>query len=311
MIADLQIRPGSAEIAETVRIGLGAAQRPGDPVSMARLHQSRGHLRTNAGDRAGARAELDRALEFARAAGDRHAEVVALHNIGYIDFANYDYAASLPAYQRAAALRRRYGEAGGDAMSIAMLGYALAMLGRDREAAEHAREALLLSQEPDGRHPLMMCHCTLGVLAPRADRLEEAEEHFQRMLALSRETGHHIFEPHAHYRLATVQLRRGEQGTHLDLAEAAARRADDVDNFILNLRGRVHLAAGRLGTAMDCYRESLDIAIAQRNAYHEAFARRGIAAVLAVTDPTTAATQRAIARDLLAGLQIPEPGMEP
>ena len=196
-------------------------------------------------------------------------------------------------------------------MSIATLGYALAMLGRDQEAAAHAGEALLLSQEPDGRYPLMMCHCTLGVLALRADRLDEADGHFQRMVALTRETGHRAFEPHAHYRLATVQLRRGEQVTHLDLAEAAARQVEGADNFILNLRGRVHLAAGRLGPAMDCYRESLDIAIAQRNAYHEAFARRGIAAVLALTDPAAGSAQRDIARDLLAGLQIPEPGMEP
>ena len=311
MIGYLQIRPGSAEVAETVRIGLAAAQRLGDPVALARLHRSRGNLRTGAGDRARARAELDRALEFARAAGDRQAEVVALHNIGFIDFANYDYAASLPAYQQAAALRRKYGAAGGNAMSIATLGYALAMLGRDQEAAAHAGEALLLSQEPDGRYPLMMCHCTLGVLALRADRLDEADGHFQRMLALTRETGHRAFEPHAHYRLATVQLRRGEQATHLDLAEAAARQVEGADNFILNLRGRVHLAAGRLGPAMDCYRESLDIAIAQRNAYHEAFARRGIAAVLALTDPAAGSAQRDIARDLLAGLQIPEPGMEP
>jgi tetratricopeptide (TPR) repeat protein len=237
--------------------------------------------------------------------------VVALHNIGFIDFANCDYAASLPAYEQAAALRRKYGEAGGNAMSIATLGYALAMLGRGREAGEHAREALLLSQEADGRYPLTMCHCTLGVLALRADRLDEAEDHFRRMLALTLETGHRTFEPHAHYRLATVQLRRGEQATHLDLAETAARQADGPDNFILNLRGRIHLAAGRLGPAMDNYRESLDMAVAQRNSYHEAFARRGVAAVLAVTDPAAAPTQRAIARDLLAGLQISEAGMEP
>ncbi|WP_169739828.1 ATP-binding protein [Actinospica robiniae] len=311
MIGYLQIRPGSAEIAEIVRIGLAAAQRLGDPVALARLHRSRGNLRTSAGDRGGARAELSRALEFARAAGDRQAEVVALHNIAFIDFANCDYAASLPVYEQAAALRRQYGEAGGNAMSIASLGYALAMLGRDREAAAHAREALLLSQEPDGRYPLTLCHCTLGLLALRADRLDEADEHFRHMLALTRETGHRAFEPHAHYRLATVQLRRGEQVTHLDFAEAAAAQAEGADNYILNLRGRVHLAAGHLGPAMDCYRESLDMAIARRNTYHEAFARRGIAAVLALTDPAAAPAQHAIARDLLAGLQIPETGLDP
>ena len=302
-----QARGWSSEHPELVRIGLAAAERLGDRVALARLHRSDGVLKALAGDRNGGRASLERALQWARAAADRQVEVVALHNIGFIDFARGEYAAALPVYEQAAALRREYGGAGGNAMPIAVLGYILAMLGRVEEADACSREALAISQATADGYPLTMCHHTLGVLALRAGRLDEADDHFSQMLSLASATGHRGFEAYAHHLLATVQLQRGEPTTHLDLAEAIAADAEIVDTSILNLRGRVHLAAGLTAAAIDCFQASLDGWTAIGNRHNEAYARLGLADALAADDPDAAKLQRARARELLASLGIPDP----
>jgi tetratricopeptide (TPR) repeat protein len=310
MFGYLQARGWPRDHIKLVRIGLAAASRLGDDVARIRLHRTAGILRVHAGDRAGGRSELEGALRLARTTGDAHAEVVLLHNLGFIDFAASDYAAALPAYEQAAALRRRYGPAGGNAMPIAVLGFVMAMLGRAEEADMFSREALALSGQGD-EYPQTQCHHTLGILALRAERLTEAEDHFTRMLDLARETGHRGFEAHAHGLLANVQLRRGEQPTHLELAEATAQHTEMIDVFIVNLRGYVHLAAGRQPEAITCFQATLDEALTTNSRYVEAHARRGLGAALATTDPAAAQAQRASADKLFAELGIPEPADYP
>lgn len=306
MLGYLQARGWSRDHMELVEIGLTVATRLDDHVALLRLHRSGGVLRALVGDRAGGRAELERALHLAQTTGDRHAEVVVLHNIGFVDFAAGDFAAALPAYEQAAALRRQYGDVGGNPMPIAVLGYVHAMLGHTEEADTYSREALILCEDRDG-YPRTQCHHTLSVLALRGGRLTEAEHHGNRMLSLAIETGHRGFEAHAHYLLATIQLRRGVQLTHLDLAEAIAEHAEMVDVFIVNLRGHLHLAAGRQLEAVTCFQTSLDEALITANRFYEAHARRGLGTALATTDPDAAQAQDAAARKLFADLGIPEP----
>jgi uncharacterized protein HemY len=150
-----------------------------------------------------------------------------------------------------------------------------------------------------------MAHHTLGLLALDEGRYDDANTHFARMLSLTDEIGHLGYQAYAHHLLARVQLRRGEPTTHLELAEAAARRAEMIDIEIQNLRAEVQLAAGAVTEAVALYRAALAESIMDENRHREAQTRLGLAAALATIDPSEAVSHERTARTLFEQLKIP------
>jgi tetratricopeptide (TPR) repeat protein len=298
-----------------VQAGLAAAERLGDVAARAELLCTFAWVLAIAGERTAAATELCRALQLAHEAGDRRTEGLALQTLGFCSIYWGEHAAALPWYQAAAALRREHGPAAGTASPIAGLGLVEVFLGRYDDAERHAREALAIagSAAESSSGPLSLS--VLGLVAHRRERHPEALDHLHHALSGLRETGHLIGQLSVLRRLAEVYIDAGDLVAAQEYLDQATKAGASLafpapDHYLVNARGRLHLAAGRTADALSCYQDALALALSLGDRYGEAHARTGIAAALSATDPATARIEQARARELFTQLGVPEANHE-
>jgi len=294
-----------------VEAGLTAAERLGDVAARVELLCTLAWALAIAGERTAATTALSRVLHLAREADDRRAEGLTLQTLGFCSIPCGEYAAALPWYQQAAALRREHGPAVGTAMPIAGLGFVEVLLGRYDDAERHAREALAVAESATESASEPLSLRVLGMIARRRGRHTEALDHLDHALSGLRETGNLVGQSSVLRELAEVHIDTGD----LDAAEEYLDQANEADtslafpapdHHLLNVRGRLHLAAGRIADALNCYQDALALALNLGDRYGEAHARAGIANALRTTDPRTARTEQSHARELFTNLGVPE-----
>src|SRR5207249_2560544 len=119
------------------RLGLGPAPD---------LYRKRGLARETLGEHEMARADLETALEAARATGARAAEWSSLVDLGLL-WAERDYARSGELFERALALARDIGDPALISRSLDRRGNWLVNIGRTGEGSAAHEESLRLSRE--------------------------------------------------------------------------------------------------------------------------------------------------------------------
>ncbi len=171
-----------------------------------------------------AEAAYRRALEAARACGDRKAEAIATGSVGHI---LYFFRGRIPeakeCYEQALALARESGDRALEATASGLLGNVSAAQGRNAEAIDFYRHAIVLYRElgfPQNEATIL---CNLAGVTAAQGRPAEALDHFERTLSICREVGYRQIEAVALVNLGPLRRRLGDApGAHADLEAAVA-----------------------------------------------------------------------------------------
>ena len=246
-----------------------------DVAPIASLLTARAESRAAAAQLDGARADLDRALESARRAGDRTTEGRALGVRGLVEWHSGDYDVAERTFQDAAALSHAAGDADNEAIAFRRL----ANMALDRHPHDDARkwveQARELVARTGNRREEGTVLGTLALILHLARRYEEAQAMGLRALRVFREMGDGHREAVALGNLGIVeqQLRKPEEArTCFEQAVAGARWAGDrrlLGHATLWL-ARLDHEEGRLEPAYDRYVEGLDV-LAEVNARRAIF----------------------------------------
>lgn len=204
--------------------------------------------------------------EAVRCAIDDDARSRAYNVLGCIYWRLGCYANGRDAYERALELARGVGNQKGVGSGLSNVALGHYRLGRYRDAIERHLEALAIFVAIDNKPRQSTTLAGLGWSSLRLGRYSEALEYFLRSLEITRGLGDHGTFEEA-YALANAGAayellgRRADARTHYEASLALARRlgypAGQSD--ALNGLGRLYLADGRVGWAVRCHRESLEL----------------------------------------------------
>ncbi|GAB3434719.1 BTAD domain-containing putative transcriptional regulator [Flindersiella endophytica] len=177
------------------RAGLAAAQRLGEPASLARAHLNLGTAHGRLRARAEALDELRQALTLFHQLRDpvgqaqTHIVLAAVHGgVG-------DYQQALDHSSLALDLRTATGDVRGQAAALNAVGWFHARLGTYDKGREYCQQALELLRQVDDQLGVAATLDSLGYLHQQAGDHETALDHFYDALAVWREHGHTYDQP--------------------------------------------------------------------------------------------------------------------
>ncbi|WP_242905096.1 tetratricopeptide repeat protein [Actinomadura terrae] len=182
-------RCGTTHLNVLFERSLVAARRLGDPQMLADAHSDLGFARYNAGRMAEAGAAYDAAAPLVSKAGDAWTEAELTMRLGYLRWDEGRVEEPLGLFRRAGELYDAAGCPAGRTHAIAYEAWAMLQLGHLDEAARLAREALEVPHDDPAWPPTLTARITLGV-AIAQERPDEASEHLRQALELAREDGH-------------------------------------------------------------------------------------------------------------------------
>jgi predicted ATPase len=233
-------------------------------VPIASLLTARAEARAMAAQLDGARADLERALDAARKAGDRTTEGRALGVQGLVDWYAGNYAEAEKTFERAVDLSHAAGDSDHEAIALRRL----ANMALDRHRIEEARSWIEKARElvarTGNRREEGTVLGTLALIFHLGRRYEDAEAMGIRALRAFRELGEGHREAVALGNLGIVeqQLRKPEEArTFFEAALAGARWAGDRRLFghATLWLARLDHEEGRLEPAWERYVEGLDL----------------------------------------------------
>jgi predicted ATPase/class 3 adenylate cyclase/Tfp pilus assembly protein PilF len=279
-----------------------------DPAVLAWIYLGAGAMAWYRGNLAEARPHLDTALEYARAAGDRHVEGYTQFFLSLWALYRGDFAEARERAGVAAAISRDIGFTWGHGMGLFIFGDAT--VASDPVAAQRAYEQSIAVFRAAG-DDWGMSHAltSLGHLAMQNGDYATARTLLEESLAIRRVSGER-------YQLAISLTTLGEvgrcEGNHEE-AQAHFVEALELSRIIGNLPGiawalhnlgHIALRRGDVPLASAQFREALTLARESGQVPRVAACLAGLAEVAAATgDPTRAARLFAAARSLLDGIQ--------
>lgn len=302
-------RCGTTHLNVLFERSLVAAQRLGDPLQLAEAHSDLGFARYNAGRMAEAGAAYEAAAPLVSRAGDARSEAELTMRRGYLRWDEGNVEEPLDLFRLAG---KMYADAGcptGAAHATAYEAWAMLQLGHREEAARLARTALDIPHADPAWPPTLTARITLGV-AIAHEEPDEAIEHLEQALALSREDGHKHNEA---WCLNCLGVALRQMGRY-DEALASHRQAFALLDELFEEHWKIHFLDGYAETcrlaglpeeALRLHREALELAPRLGYRYAEALAHEGVAAVLDETDPPAAAEHRAAAQAIQRELNPP------
>ncbi|MEX1310382.1 MAG: tetratricopeptide repeat-containing sensor histidine kinase [Candidatus Sulfomarinibacteraceae bacterium] len=205
----------------------------------------------------------ERALELARAEGDRLGEARALNRLGVAAYLQNDFAGAFPFYAESLRLARE--ERADDEIADALnnLGVLHYMWGSLDRALTYYEEAMEIRRNQDDAHGLARAYNNLGGVADAAGRFDEAVEYFGLALTLYREAGDEALVANTMNNLGQTLLQMGRlEEAHelfLEAFDTSTRVGDEAtlataeDNI-----GRVFLAQGAPQQAREVYERNLE-----------------------------------------------------
>ena len=223
--------PEWLRIAET---GLAAAERAGDRLSVARLHNDAGvvHHFLGHGDRAVAcfRQAVGLLTELAELGEGNQQAIAANLAVAYLMMGlRLD---AMPLLQDALAIARRQDNLFVEAAVSEALSAVLSKQGRHDEAIEHGLRCVTLARRTGSEHMLAHGTAQVGGSCLRAGRVDEAIGHLDEALRLWRVLGDHWGEVHSMHSLARALREAGELDRArqllteaLDLVQTSGRHA--------------------------------------------------------------------------------------
>jgi tetratricopeptide (TPR) repeat protein len=164
----------------------------------------------------------------ARAAGDREAEVTALHDLagayGRIGLLRE----SIERYEAVLVLFESMGDVSGVVVALANIGVAHRRLGELGCAQERHREAVRRARQLGNHHYLAISLCELGVSELESSNRPEARRLLEAALRCARDAGDLVLAPWILWSLMAEACRAGSARKAARLAGAAARAAQEV-----------------------------------------------------------------------------------
>ena len=183
------------------------------------------------------------ALMFSRSLGDRQREALALGRLGFISYNTGDYAASLTFQSQALALHRQIGNHMGEGASLLNLGGLRVILGSYPAARTELTQALRFVQITAHRQTEAIAFFLLGECTYHQGDLDTAHADFTRSLKLIRATGDRHYELLNLLDLGYLHVARGECEVALAQFEEHRARRDALGI------GGVHQLCGQAAMA--------------------------------------------------------------
>ncbi|MFE3541454.1 tetratricopeptide repeat protein, partial [Nocardia sp. NPDC059177] len=283
-------RCGTTHLNALFEHSLAAAEQLGDPRRLAEAHSDLGFARYNAGRMTEAAAAYAAAAPLVDAAGDPLPRAELIVRRAQLRWDEGDVEEPLELFRQARELYATSGCPASAADALAGEAWAVLQLGEPAEAARLAREALDLA----GEHPpSLQAQITLGV-AIAAEEPEAALAQLDQALAAARADGHKHNEAWCLNCQGVALRRMGRYSEALDAHRAAFALLDELFEehwkiHFLNSYAETCRLAGLPAEALRRYRETLDLAPELGYRFERATAHRGIAEVLADTDPAAGA----------------------
>ncbi|MDF5753258.1 BTAD domain-containing putative transcriptional regulator [Spongiactinospora sp. TRM90649] len=255
---------------ETGTLALQAARAAGDRRGEAAMLYSLGTLDLTLYSLAGARAQLDSALELFRAEGDQRGQALALRNLAVLHRLNGESGEAAAAYERTLTLFRTVG----DDVACADVLSGMAQLKLDASDTQAAGMLLAEAKETSDalgcRHVQARVLRRLGDYYLRTDKAEQAEDVFYQVLRITREIADHTGEANALLGLGDARLRQGRlAGTEKALAQAR-QISQHIGERIVEGRAALTLAE------LEHVRGKVPQAIPLVESAEEIFARMGV-----------------------------------
>jgi len=200
------------------------------------------------GDFEGCRAQLEKALALAQAAGSRQLEADSLRIMGNVHYYLGDYGPGQEYYQQGLLISREIGDRRAEGSALSNLGEAARSQGDYATARSYYEQRLEISREIGDRLSENIALANLGLVAHNLDDNEAARDYCQKMLRIAREIGNRSHEGYALNNL-------GHALAGLDLLEEAAeayRQAaalrHELGEHFLAMESTAGLARTRLAT---------------------------------------------------------------
>jgi tetratricopeptide (TPR) repeat protein/transcriptional regulator with XRE-family HTH domain len=243
-----------------------------------------------------------RALEFARADGDRGAQPTALVGLGDIAFATTRDDDAAAHYGEALLITRDLGDRAGERAALLGLGRVHQATGRHQEAEDCLRRSLAIAREAGDRNGEHAALYPLGYVYRLVGRHEEARDCLERSLAIAREIGNRKGENGTLIGLGYVHLLTGEYDRAEECLREATAIAKDLGDRVgtlraLNVLGEVHRRTGHHERAAERLTEALALAtdIGDRNGEVEALWNLGhVHHAMAAFDTATSHLEHAL-----------------
>jgi len=207
---------------------LAIAQEIDDPLQTASLLSGFGNLYRALGNLPESLRSYERALEISEPLGDRRGVAVALMNLGRTASSLGDYRRSLDALTRARELFLATGDIQGGILTLGNLGTLHFYLGDFASARRYLGEYRDAAARKGFRRAIADADHCLGVLELELDLHAEARERFAASLAEYERAGDEAGVLANRVQLARLAGREGDASLALDLARAAAERAEEA-----------------------------------------------------------------------------------
>lgn len=159
------------------------------PDLVARALHARGEAYRARGLLSEATADLERALELARRAGDRWTEGRLLWNLGVVADSEGDLDRALETLNLALEVQREVDDRVWEGRTVGTQGIMAFWRGQNDKAREHIERALMILHEAGDRRFEGYFMGTLGAIHQESGALNEARLHYERALRLLREVG--------------------------------------------------------------------------------------------------------------------------
>lgn len=228
-----------------------------------------------------ARQCYDAALALALPLADKRPQILALRRIGRVALAVGDFQEALSCYERSTELAHDTGDLRGEVVGRTGIGNVRLWQGRWPEAERCYRDALALAERAPGPQVLHLergqLYNNLGNISTRQERLDEAEEWFDRALRLWEE----VDSPsdRAICSLNQAHLRefqgRREEAMRIYQKALALPVASGLRAVIATDLANAYLQEGHLSEAERWGREAEEHAIAARSPYSLGFMYQG------------------------------------
>ncbi|MGC4815360.1 BTAD domain-containing putative transcriptional regulator [Micromonospora sp. DT228] len=278
----------------TATAALSAAQAENDAQAQAAMHQSIALVQVNSGRYEEARQHLLDGLLCTDVDCWEEGRNGILNNLSAVHQRLGDPRAAIHCARLSLALSRQSGNDGGEAMSLANLGFSYWQLGALVEADAHFSAALERGERAGAHYNVAVLLVDLANV--RRDRGDHtgADDLYARALVANRDLGYRYGEATALAGRAVLWCDTGRAEKALVDAERAVTLTREIGDegteaWVVDALGRVLLALGHLSEAAEQHGRALDLARRTRFCWSEATALTGLAAAaLAADDPVAA-----------------------
>ncbi|WP_328993675.1 tetratricopeptide repeat protein [Kribbella sp. NBC_01245] len=192
------------------QVGLAAAQTLDDPGAMGLIHRGLAYYCARTGRHAEGREHIHRALELARASGDRLRLAYALGVGGFVMAQRPRYRSALAYAENSLALYEAEGSRPGQLRTLVSIGWYLAQLGEMDDAIVCSRRALEIADESGDLKAQAAAHDTLGYLNRRRGQHDEAIRAYQQAVQLFGTIDDRFYVATGLQRLGDVQAEAGD-----------------------------------------------------------------------------------------------------